>query len=371
MPNIEKMPQPGGPPIGETLPNAVSEYSQEDQYYTDLLITLKEWRQGQEKIQIWHEQNATILKKVGIVVSPEDGRVLIENHAHSGVYPLETIQEMHTYIKKTERNIKANNTPEKRYLKEQSDLSEEIITSILAKCFAGDFYVYRSSIFGDIRGGYDIVVIDKETGQIAFVIDAVLGTSNKEYPISDEKIDKTYDRNIEGAIMYDGHKERGGGLYKPTYSIMPPVLSTALPSMSPKGEDNLKNIVDMMSLSFDNPSEMEIGIGLFLTQGLLWSAGDISNIRYHDKSKKEPKSPEYDYFDEKEIKERTEALYNMLSSEEKEDWGPINEKVVIESRRWIGNVEKAQEKLKETEKKIAKKIGMDPDEMWENSWGNI
>ena len=72
-------------------------------------------------------------------------------------------------------------------LVERSLFLERVILVQLAKCLSDEFHFYLSTHFGDIKGGYDIVGIDRESNQTEFVIDVTLGKKHAYDPISPRK----------------------------------------------------------------------------------------------------------------------------------------------------------------------------------------
>ena len=302
----------------------------------------------QEKILDARESNIAMLKEVGIPLSPKTGRNLIKNHL--GIFPAETIKKQLAYVKRSQKEFKETETPEEHTLKKRSDLAEEIITAELAKCLSEEFYFYRSNLFGDIRGGYDIVGIDREAGQAEFVIDVTLGKNDPRHPINEEKTEKVYQNNRSGVMVYDGYKEQENGLYTPTYDVMTPLLSISLPDRTSKGEDNLMNIIDRMSPSFEDPSEKDFQNALYLVQGLIKSLLDIRSIYNPEKKRM--------LFDVPKIQKRAGSLYGMLSLQEKIRWKSVPEKVRYEIEEWGNRVEDMLDRFHEVEEVLTKKAGL-------------
>ena len=309
----------------------------------------------QEKILGMREHNTSALKEIGITLSPKTGRNLIKNHA--GIYSPETIKKQIAHVKKKQKEFKEDETTEQYRIKKRSELAEEIITAELTKCLSEEFYFYRSNLFGDIRGGYDIVGIDQETGQTEFVIDVTLGTNNPDNPINTDKVKKTHRNNRNGVMVYDGYKEQEDGMYTPAYDIMAPLLSISLPDKGLKGEDNLMNIIDRMSQSFEEPSKGDLQNTLYLIQRLIKSLINISSIDDPEKN--------HTLFNVQEIQKRAGSLYGMLSPKEKVHWKSVPEEVQFEIEEWKNRIEDLLDRFYEIEKKIAEKIGIDPEIFWE------
>ena len=208
-----------------------------------------------------------------------------------------------------------------------------------------------------LGGGYDIVGIDRDAGKTAFVIDVTLGKNNPDHPINEEKIEKVYQNNRNGVVVYDGYKEQNNDTYTPTYSVMTPLLSISLPDRNSKGEDNLMNIIDRMSQSFEDPSKQDFENTLYLVQRLMKSLDDISHI--YDPNEKR------NLFNISEIQRRAGGLYGMLSPEEKSQWKSVPEKVQSEIEEWRGRIEDLTDRFYEVEEVLAEKAGVDPELFWE------
>lgn len=308
-----------------------------------------------EKILSAREHNTNTLAEVGIHLSPKTGRNLIKNS--TGVYPTEVLKKQIAYVKKKQQEFRANETPKEHELKRRSDLAEEIITAQLTKCLRDEFYLYRSNLFGDIRGGYDIVGIDRETGETEFVIDVTLGKNDPRCPINREKIEKTYRANRNGVVVYDGYHEQEDNTYMPTYAMMVPLLSISLPDRTPKGEDNLINIIDRMSPSSEEPSKKEYENTLYLLLGLTKSLHSIKDIYDPDTHR--------NLFNIPEMQKRVGQLYGMLSPEEKSGWKSVSGEVHFEIERWRERVEDLEDRFYEIEKMLEKKANADSEILWE------
>ena len=303
-----------------------------------------------EKLLDAREHNRSTLAKVGITLSPKTGRNLIKNHA--GIYPTKTLKEQIEYVKKKQQEFRASNTPEEHEVKKRSNLAEEIITAQLTKGLSGEFYFYQSNLFGDIRGGYDIVGIDRKAGETEFIIDVTLGKNNPDHPINKQKMEKVYQNNRNGTIAYDAYYKQDNGIYAPTHGIMVPLLSISLPDRTPKGEDNLMNMIDRMSPSSEWLSKKDCENTLYLVQRLKKSLHNIKNIYNPDKNR--------NLFNISEIQKRVGGLYGMLSPEEKSHWKLISEEVWYEIKGWRQRVEQLESRFYEVENTLAEKAGIDP-----------
>ena len=319
-----------------------------EQYYTQEereQITLR-----REKLLNARESNTNTLREVGIPLSPKTGRNLIKNYV--GIFPTETIKKLLAYVKRRQGEFNLDETPEKREVKKRSDLAEEIIVAELAKCLSEEFYFYRSNLYGDIRGGYDIVAIDRETGRTEFVIDVTLGKNDPNNPINKEKDKKVYQNNRNGVMVYDGYEEQDENKYVPTYDIMTPLLSISLPDRTAKGEDNLVNIIDRMSPSFEEPSKKDFENALYLHLGLMKSLDNVKGVYDPDRGSNN--------FNILEIQKRAGNLYGMLSPEEKSHWKSVPEEVQLEIEEWKYRIEDLEDKFYEVKNTLAEKAGMDP-----------
>lgn len=303
-----------------------------------------------EKILDAREHNTNMLAKIGILLSPKTGRNLIKNHLD--IFPQETVKKQLAYVKKKQQEFRASETEKEHEVKRRSDLAEEIITAQLTKCLSGEFYMYRSNLYGDIRGGYDMVGIDRETGETEFVIDVTLGKNNPNHPINEEKIEKTYQNNRNGVMVYDGYYEQDNGMYAPTYDMMAPLLSISLPDRTSKGEDNLMNMIDRMSPSFEEPSKKDFENTLYLIQRLKKSLHNIKDIYNPNKNQ--------NFFNMPAIQKRVGGLYGMLSPEEKSHWKSIPEEVHYEIEEWRQRIEGLEGKFYEAENTLAEKAGVNP-----------